>query len=756
VGSETLGQSVGATFADQNVNTGIAVTVNSITLSDGDNGGVASNYSISTGQATTANITAKTLTATASASNKVYDGTTTAAATLTLSGLVGSETLGQSVGATFADQNVNTGIAVTVNSITLSDGDNGGLASNYSISTGQATTANITAKTLTATASASNKVYDGTTTAAATLTLSGLVGSETLGQSVGATFADQNVNTGIAVTVNSITLSDGDNGGLASNYSISTGQATTANITAKTLTATASASNKVYDGTTTATATLTLSGLVGSETLGQSVGATFADQNVNTGIAVTVNSITLSDGDNGGVASNYSISTGQATTANITAKTLTATASASNKVYDGTTTATATLTLSGLVGSETLGQSVGATFADQNVNTGIAVTVNSITLSDGDNGGVASNYSISTGQATTANITAKTLTATASASNKVYDGTTTATATLTLSGLVGSETLGQSVGATFADQNVNTGIAVTVNSITLSDGDNGGVASNYSISTGQATTANITAKTLTATASASNKVYDGTTTATATLTLSGLVGSETLGQSVGATFADQNVNTGIAVTVNSITLSDGDNGGVASNYSISTGQATTANITAKTLTATASASNKVYDGTTTATATLTLSGLVGSETLGQSVGATFADQNVNTGIAVTVNSITLSDGDNGGVASNYSISTGQATTANITAKTLTATASASNKVYDGTTTATATLTLSGLVGSETLGQSVGATFADQNVNTGIAVTVNSITLSDGDNGGVASNYSISTGQATTAILLLKH
>jgi hypothetical protein len=135
--------------------------------------------------------------------------------------------------------------------------------------------------------------------------------------------------------------------------------------------------------------------------------------------------------------------------------------------------------------------------------------------------------------------------------------------------------------------------------------------------------------------------------------------------------------------------------------------------------------------------TLTFSGLVGSETLGQSVGATFADQNVDTGIAVTVNSITLSDGDNGGVASNYSISTGQTTTANITAKTLTATASASNKVYDGNTTASATLTFSGLVGSETLGQSVGATFADQNVATGKTVTVNSITLSDGDNGGLA-------------------
>ena len=41
------------------------------------------------------------------------------------------------------------------------------------------------------------------------------MGSETLGQSVGATFADQNVDTGIVVTVNSITLSDGDNGGLS-------------------------------------------------------------------------------------------------------------------------------------------------------------------------------------------------------------------------------------------------------------------------------------------------------------------------------------------------------------------------------------------------------------------------------------------------------------------------------------------------------------------------------------------------------------
>ena len=38
------------------------------------------------------------------------------------------------------------------------------------------------------------------------------------------------------------------------------------------------------------------------------------------------------------------------------------------------------------------------------------------------------------------------------------------------------------------------------------------------------------------------------------------------------------------------------------------------------------------------------------------------------------------------------------TTADVTAKSLTATASTANKVYDGTTTATTTLTFTGLVG----------------------------------------------------------
>ena len=74
--------------------------------------------------------------------------------------------MGQTVASTFDNKNVGTGKTVTVNSITLADGSNGGLAANYSISAGQTTTANVTTKSLTVSGvTASNKTYDGTTNA---------------------------------------------------------------------------------------------------------------------------------------------------------------------------------------------------------------------------------------------------------------------------------------------------------------------------------------------------------------------------------------------------------------------------------------------------------------------------------------------------------------------------------------------------------------------------------------------------------------
>ena len=97
---------------------------------------------------------------------------------------------------------------------------------NYNVTT-NAVAGSITPKTLTATASASNKVYDGDITAAATLAIAsaGFVSGETVSATGAATFNTKDVATATTVTVNST------GGGLASNYRLAAGQTAAANIT---------------------------------------------------------------------------------------------------------------------------------------------------------------------------------------------------------------------------------------------------------------------------------------------------------------------------------------------------------------------------------------------------------------------------------------------------------------------------------------------------------------------------------------------
>jgi hypothetical protein len=132
---------------------------------------------------------------------------------------------------TFNSEDVATANTVTINSVNVTDGSNGGLASNYSIAAGGTAAANITAKSLTYTTTARDKVYDGTAAASVTLSgLTGLVGNETLGVSGTGTFNSTDVATAHTVTVNSANLTNGSNGGLASNYRIAPGGTAAARI----------------------------------------------------------------------------------------------------------------------------------------------------------------------------------------------------------------------------------------------------------------------------------------------------------------------------------------------------------------------------------------------------------------------------------------------------------------------------------------------------------------------------------------------
>ncbi len=459
-------------------------------------------------------------------------------------------------------------------------------------------------------------------------------------------------------------------------------QTFTVNKASTSIAVTSSASSSVYGSSVTFTATVTPAaggpptGSVtfkdGAVTLGAGVlngatpgVATFSTSSLS--VSGSPHSITAIYGGD----SNFASSTSSALSQAITAKALTVTGiTASNKIYDASTTATLIGmpgTLVGVVLGDTVslaGTAVG-TFTTSSVGTGITVTVSGQSLA----GAQAGNYSLIE-PTTTANITAKNLTVSGiTAANKPYDGTTSValnTSGATLTGVVLGDSVtlntASAVGA-FATSSVGTGITVTVSGLTIS----GAQASNYTL-TQPTTTANITAKNLTVSGiTASNKTYDASTTATlvgAPGTLVGVISGDSVSLSGTAlgTFATSSVGNGITVAVSGQSLT----GAQASNYSL-TEPTTTANITSKSLTVTGiTANNKTYDGSTTATLNTGSAVLVGviagdAATL-NTAGAmgTFATSSVGTGIAVTISGLTIS----GSSANNYSL-TQPTTTANI-------------------------------------------------------------------------------------------
>jgi filamentous hemagglutinin family protein len=708
---DTVTVSGNGTFSNKNVGTGKAVTT-SLSLSGTD----AGNYVLTQPTTLTGTITAATLTVSgATAQNKEYD--TTAAATITgetLNGIFSGDTVTVSGGGSFSDKNVGTNKSVAGN-LVLGGTD----AGNYVLTQPTNLTANITAATLTVNgATAQNKIYDATTTATITgETLAGILSGDTVTISGGGTFSDKNVGTGKTVTAN-LTLGGVD----AGNYVFAQPTDLTADITAATLTVSgANVVSKVYDTTTAATITgEILNGIFSGDTVTVSGNGTFSNKNVGTGKAVTT-SLSLSGAD----AGNYVLTQPTTLTGTITAATLTVSgATAQNKVYDTTTAATITgETLNGILSGDTVTVSGGGSFSSKNVGTNKQVTTN-LLLSGTD----AGNYVLTQPTNLTANITAATLTVNgATAQNKIYDATTTATITgETLAGILSGDTVTISGGGTFSDKNVGGSKTVTAN-LTL-----GGVdAGNYVFAQPTNLTANITAKTVTVSgATAQNKTYDATTAATITgEILNGIFSGDTVAVSGNGTFSDKNVGTGKAVTT-SLSLSGTD----AGNYVLTQPTNLTANITAKTVTVSgATAQNKTYDATTAATITgETLNGIFSGDTVVVSGNGSFSSKNVGTNKQVTTN-LLLSGTD----AGNYVLTQPTNLTANITAATLTVNgATAQNKIYDATTTATITgETLAGILSGDTVTISGGGTFSDKNVGTGKTVTAN-LTL-----GGVdAGNY----------------
>ena len=697
-------------------------------------------------------VTPQPLTLMATANIKTYDSTTAAAATPTISsGLVTGDTVTNLTEA-YASAIAGTAKTETVAGYTVNDNNSG---KNYAVTTVANTTGVISKAALTIAAQTNTKDFDGSTTAGATPTVSGLQGSDTV-TGLSESYDNSNPGTGKTLTVNTgYTVNDGNGG---NNYTLATVTNTTGAIVgsvSSTTTLSSTQTSVVYGTPVTITITVTANGGTLSPTgtvevfdsTGHDLGpATFQSSSgqVSTWIFITLPKTFKVGGGSANTLSGtftasgaFGNSSGSLTTGQtVTPRALTLTATANTKTYDSTTAATATPTISsGLVSGDTVTNLIEA-YTSASAGTGKTETVTGYTVNDGNNG---NNYTVTTTSNTTGVITRASLTITATANTKAYDGGTTAGATPTVSGLQGNDS---ATGLTevYVNAGVGTGKTLSVSGFSVTDGNGG---NNYTVTTNTSNAGVITQAAITITATANTKTYDGTTSAGAAPTVSGLISGDTV-TGLSESYGDAKAGTGKTLNVNSGYIVHDGNGG--NNYAVTLVASTAGVINQATITITAKTNAKPYDGSTSASAAPTVTGLISGDSV---TGLSESYDNANAGTSKTLNAnsgYTINDGNGG---HNYAVVLVPNNTGIITKAAITITALTNTKAYDGTTTAGAAPTITGLVGSDTV-TNLTESYNNAKVGTGKALSVNpGYTINDGNGG---NNYTIALASNATGVI----
>ncbi|NKA17028.1 MAG: hypothetical protein EBV74_03825, partial [Alphaproteobacteria bacterium] len=319
------------------------------------------------------------------------------------------------------------------------------------------------------------------------------------------------------------------------------------------------------------------------------------------------------------------------------------------------------------------------------------------------------------------------LTVTGATTSLTYSAGVQTNNTATITGRQGSDTISVSGYAT----GTNVGTYNEILSVSSSALTN----YNVTINNGSLT---ITKASLTVTGVTTSVTYNGVAQTNNAATITGRQGSDVISVSG----YSSGTNAGTYNDILSVSSS------ALTNYNVTINNGSLI-INPKTLTiGTTTVNNKVYDGTTAATVNTlgTVSGLVGNESVSVATStANFSTKNVGTGLSVTV-SYTLQNGNGakGGFASNYTLAN-TTTTANITAKALTiSNLTVTDKVYDGTTSATlnkSSATLVGVITGDAVSlntTNASGTYASANAANGIAVTVTGNSISGTESG----NYTL--------------
>ncbi|NBU17080.1 MAG: hypothetical protein EBS48_08750, partial [Actinobacteria bacterium] len=646
-------------FDTKNIGTTKTVQIAGVTKGGGD----AGNYVI-TQPTATADITAKTLTVTGiTAANKIYDASRTANVTANNPAFVGVESGDtvtidtSSITGLFATADVGSSIPVQIAGVAKSGGD----AGNYVI-TQPTLTAGITQASPGLTWSTPAAITFGTSLGAAHNNATASVTGNYVYSPVSGTRLDAGTHT-LSVTFTPT----------SSNYA--SGAATVQiQVNPRDLTVTATDVDITYGGTVTPG--FSVSGLSSPDSIGtvsyafagtgSTTYASSATAPTNAGsYTVTPSAASMSAGS----LANYSVTyvAGDLTIARAAQGTLVATAGSTVLTYSAPTKATTTLGTTGGSGDGAVSFAVvGGPGSACSIN-GTTLTVESAgtcevtaTKAQGTNHLATTSAPI----AFTLNKASQTVSL-AAVSDRTYGDASFSVTTSSSSGLTVSLQVGPS--SVCDNPSGHTVRIVSVGSCTIDAVQSGN--GNYLSAATQSRTFAVNPKTLTVSGlSASNRVYDGSTSATALIAphlpgaaLNGVESPNSVTDSVtidasalSASFATKSVGTAKPISVSGLSLS----GAHAHRYVLSQPTGLTANVTRRAVTVTGvTVVTRRYDSTTVATLDTSAASLVGvlqgdAVVLdASSPNAEFADPNASPNQkTVTTPGLTLAGGDSG----NYS------------------------------------------------------------------------------------------------------
>ncbi|MCX6888323.1 MAG: YDG domain-containing protein, partial [Verrucomicrobia bacterium] len=682
------------------------------------------------------------LTVVAEDASRLY-GDANPAFTTTLTGFVNGQTLATSgvTGAGGATTSATTTSAVGTYTLVADAGTY--TAANYVFTGRMDGRLSVTPATLTVAATAASREY-GAAAPAFAATVTGFKNGETLATATSGAFvfaSDATAASGVGqyrVDVSGLTSTSG-------NYVFTQdlANATALTVTPATLTVTAGNAAKTYDG----------QAFVGGSTL------SYAGFRNNETVAVLAGSVSFVGTSQGAInAGSYALTPGGLSAANYTLNfasgtltvnkaPLTLTGADATREYGAADPAFSS-TLTGFVNGETA-VTAGVTGSAGGVSSALAASpVGTYAYTPTAGTYAAANYAFTQFVDGRITITPATLSIVAQAATRTY-GAAEPTFAGSISGLRNGDALSAAVTGTLAFT-TNATLTSNVGTYALTGSGLNLVGSNYVLAqaAGNATALSVTRAALTVNVASATKTYDGNAYAGgAGVSYAGFLNGDTSTVLSGSTTYSGSSQG--ARHTGSYVLTAG--GQTATNYTLSyTPGALT--ISPKTITATLTANNKVYDGTTAATGTLTLNGLVGSETLGKTFAASFNAKDVASANLVTANSVQLTDGS--GRAANYVLGSGQTASARITPLSVNVTGvSAVGRVYDATTRATLTgtpviTTIAGAGDTPVVAGTALAVFGDANAAANKPVTVTGYSLS----GTGASNYALVQPSGLTATI----